>query len=50
MYALVRCTCRMVRWSLYNLLHVRQVATEEMAEGVRRLVNKPGAGHAFSSF
>jgi hypothetical protein len=40
----------MVRWSLYNLLHDRRVVTEEMFEEVWRLVNKTGAGHAFSSF
>ena len=44
MYALVRCSCRMVRWSLYNLLHDRRVVTEEMVEEVRRLVNKTEGG------
>ena len=49
-YALLRRSRRMVRWSLYNLVYDRRVVTEEMVEEVYRLVNKPGAGRAFSSF
>lgn len=49
-YALLRRSCRMVRWSLYNLVHDRRVVTDGMVEEVYRLVNKPGAERAFSSF
>jgi hypothetical protein len=44
MYALARCTCRMIRWSLYNL------ATEEMAEEVRRLVKTRGRATLLAPF
>jgi pimeloyl-ACP methyl ester carboxylesterase len=49
MYLLLRRSRCMVRWSLYNLLHYRRVLIE-MVEGIYRLVNKPEAGRAFSSF
>jgi len=49
-YALLRRSRRMVRWSLYNVVHDRRAVTDEMVEEIYRLVNKPGAGHAFTSF
>ncbi|MBV9454341.1 MAG: alpha/beta fold hydrolase [Rubrobacter sp.] len=50
MYALLRRSRRMVRWSLYNLVHYRRVVTEEMVEEIYQMVNKPEAGRTFSSF
>jgi pimeloyl-ACP methyl ester carboxylesterase len=49
-YALLRRSRRIVRWSLYNVVHDRRVVTDEMVEESYRLVNRFGVGRAFSSF
>jgi pimeloyl-ACP methyl ester carboxylesterase len=49
-YALLRRSRRMVRWSLYNLVHDRSAVDAALVEEAYRLVRKPGAGHAFRSF
>lgn len=35
---------RMVRWSLYNVVHDRRVVTDEMVEEASRVLARPGAG------
>ena len=49
-YVLLRRSRRMVRWSLYNVVHDRRVVTDEMVEEAYRLINRPGAERAFHSF
>ena len=49
-YALLRRSHRMVRWSLYNLVHDRQVVNEDMVEETYRLLDQNQAGRAFRSF
>lgn len=50
MWALLRRSREMVRWSLYNVVYDRRAVTEEMIEESRELYNRPGAGRAFRSF
>ena len=49
-YALLRRSRRVVRWSLYNVVHDRDVVDDTMVEEAYRLVNRAGAGRAFRSF
>lgn len=49
-WTLLRRSRRMARWSLYYVVHDRQVVTEEMVEEARELFAQPGAGRAFQSF
>jgi pimeloyl-ACP methyl ester carboxylesterase len=49
-YALLRRSRRMIRWSLYNLVHDRSAVDDALVEDAYRLVNRTGAGRAFRSF
>jgi len=49
-YAILRRSRRMVRRSLYGIVHDRGVVSEGMVEEAYRLVNQPRAGRAFASF
>ena len=48
--ALLRRSRRMIRWSFYNVVHDHRAVTDEMVEEAYQLINRPGAGDAFSSF
>lgn len=48
-WASLRRSPRMVRWSLYNVVHDRRVVTDGMVEEARRVLAQPGAGRAFQS-
>ena len=49
-WALLRRSPKMIRWSLYNVVHDRSVVTDEMVEDARRELSQPGTGQAFQSF
>ena len=50
MYALLRRSRTMIRWSLYGLVYDRRTVSEEMIEETGRLLEDPQAGRAWRSF
>jgi pimeloyl-ACP methyl ester carboxylesterase len=50
MYALLRRSRTMIRWSLYGLVYDRRTVSEEMVEETGRLLEDPQTGRAWRSF